>query len=80
MIAAFGVTGVTGVGTSGVRSSRNNCWNAGTRLVVGDEVCARLLGDRGSCDGVQHALINVVDHSEYEGQTRIVGLALCLAG
>jgi hypothetical protein len=63
VIAAFGVTSV---GTSGIRSSRNNCWDTGTRLVVGDEVCARLLGDRGSCDGVQHALINVVDHSEDE--------------
>lgn len=59
-------TRATRVGTGGIGCRRSNCWDAGAGLVVNDEICARLLRDRSSCDGKQHTLICVVEHAEHE--------------
>jgi len=64
---------------SWVRSRRRDSRDGGARLVIRNQVGARLRRDGGRGAGVQQALDVVVDHAEEEGQARAVGIAVAQA-
>lgn len=51
----------------------------GASLVIDDEVCAGLSGHICGCDGVEEAVVDIVDHAEDERLAGCHGIALGLA-
>jgi len=79
IVASLRIIASLRISASWVRSRRRDSWDGGARLVVRNQVGARLCWDGGRGAGVQQALDVVVDHAEEEGQARAVGVAVAQA-